>query len=78
MPAGVYSVEVSKPDVPPAVLGNALTIEQGGQANLVTKIVLPSFMTRHSISTIYVDYSNTGDVAMPARLSSMRPRNLGK
>ena len=39
-----------------------------GTANLVTHLVLPNEMGRHISSTIYVEYSNTGTVAMPAPL----------
>ena len=42
VPAGVYSVEATKPGVQPSKLANALTIDQGGEANLKTDIVLPS------------------------------------
>ena len=68
VPAGVYSVQVAKPGLSPAVLPNALTIDQGGQSNLKTDLVLPSVLGRHQPGTIYVDYTNTGDVAMPAPL----------
>ena len=68
VPAGVYSVQVAKPGLSPAVLPNALTIDQGGQSNLKTDLVLPSVLGRHQPATIYVDYTNTGDVAMPAPL----------
>ena len=71
VPAGVYTVEVSKPGVQPARLSNALTIDQGGGANLKTDIVVPSFLGRHALGTIYVDYANTGDVAMPAPLLTL-------
>ena len=75
VPAGVYSIEASKPGVQPAVLSNALTIDQGGARNLKTDIVLPSSMGYHAPATIYVDYANTGDIAMPAPLLTLGGSN---
>ena len=66
VPAGTYSVEVSQPDGSSAELANVFTMVQGGQANLVTNLIVPSDVGRHEVSTIYVEYSNTGDAAMPA------------
>ena len=71
VPAGVYTIQATKPGIQPAILSNALTIDQGGNANLKTDIVLPSFMGRHALATIYVEYTNTGDVAMPAPLLTL-------
>jgi YD repeat-containing protein len=71
VPAGVYSIEATKPGLPASKLNNALTIDQGGEAQLQTSVVLPSFLGVHSPGTIYVDYRNTGDVAMPAPLLTL-------
>jgi len=71
MAPGVYSILVSKPGVQPARLSDALTVDPGGAANLQTDIVLPSAMGRHQLATIYVEYSNTGDVPMFAPLLTL-------
>src|SRR5262249_31726174 len=68
VPAGVYSVVVTKADGSSATLDNAFTMVQGGRANLVTNLVVPNPIGRHIASTIYVQYSNAGDIAMPAPL----------
>ena len=39
-----------------------------GQANLETHLILPAAVGRHISSTFYVEYSNTGTVAMAAPL----------
>src|SRR5207244_2668250 len=56
-----------------ATLMSALTIDQGGHANLQADIILPNSMGYHIPATIYIEYSNTGDVAMPAPLLVFRP-----
>jgi hypothetical protein len=68
VPAGVYDVEASKPGIPPAALNDSLTIVQGGQAHLQTKLILPDAISSYLPATIYVQYSNTGNIAMPAPL----------
>ncbi len=68
VPAGTYSVEVVNGNGASVTLPNAFQMVQGGQAHLVTSIVVPNPVGYHIGSTIYVNYSNTGDVAMPAPL----------
>ncbi len=54
---------------------------QGGQANLVTKVILPNPMGRHIASVIYVQYSNTGTAPMPAPvlvLTGYAPAPVGR
>ena len=66
VPAGTYSVEVLNADNTSGTLPGVFTMVKGGLANLVTKLILPNPMGRHVASVIYVQYSNTGDAAMPA------------
>ena len=66
VPQGIYSVKVSHADGTSGQLPNAFTVNLPGQANLQTKLILPSTMGYHISSTIYVQYSNTGTAAMPA------------
>jgi RHS repeat-associated protein len=68
VPAGTYTVQVSKSGIAPASLPDAFVIDPGGQSNLQTQIILPNFLGRHATATLYVEYTNTGDVAMPAPL----------
>ncbi|MFI5460129.1 MAG: RHS repeat-associated core domain-containing protein [Isosphaerales bacterium] len=78
VPQGTYSVVVTSPGGQNASLGGAFTVAPPGSANLVTNLILPSTMGFHISSTIYVVYSNTGSVAMPAPLlllESSQPEN---
>ncbi len=68
LPADTYTVEVTKPGITPASIEGALTIDAAGQPNLVTNLIVPSAVGWHAPATLYVQYSNTGDVAMPAPL----------
>ena len=68
VPAGAYSLHLSQPDGDSATLTNAFQMIGGGQPNLVTHLIVPSFVGRHTLATIYVEYANTGEVAMPAPL----------
>ena len=68
IPSGVYSIEVNKPGLQPAILANALTIVQGGQAILQTSVIVPNPIGYHIPSTLYVKYSNVGNIPMAAPL----------
>jgi RHS repeat-associated protein len=68
VPQGVYSVEVTRAGDVTSTLPGAFTVLAQGSAQLETHLILPSEMGRHVSSTIYVEYSNTGSVAMPAPL----------
>jgi RHS repeat-associated protein len=67
LPADNYSVRVTNgasTDTLPA----ALTVTVGGQARLETNLILPTALRRTGLETLYVEYANTGDLAMPAPL----------
>jgi RHS repeat-associated protein len=66
VPAGIYTVRVTAADGSTANLPNAFTLVAGGKAVLTTNIIVPNPIGYHIASTIYVDYSNTGTVPMPA------------
>ncbi len=67
VPPGQYSVEVVEPQGGgSSTLPNSFTMVQGGKADLQTQIIVPNPVGYHEPSVIYVDYSNTGDLAMPA------------
>ena len=65
---GSYAVQVTRSDGTTAVLPGAFTVTAAGQANLQTQLILPADVGRHISSTFYVEYSNTGTVAMQAPL----------
>src|SRR5207245_178681 len=67
-PGGSYSVRAWRNAGGSAVLPGAFQMLAGGQARLETNLVLPSFVGRHAQATIYVEYANTGDAAIPAPL----------
>jgi RHS repeat-associated protein len=80
VPAGTYSVEVVNGDGSSGTLPGAFTMIQGGQPHLVTNIIVPNPIGNHIASTLYVEYTNTGDVAMPApllNLTAERPNPAG-
>jgi len=68
VPLGVYSVLVTSPRGGGNELTNSFQFTGGGQPKLVTNLVVPGFLGRHEPATIYVQYSNAGEAAMPAPL----------
>ena len=46
----------------------AITIVDGGKGVLETNLIMPEAIGYHWVSTLYVEYSNTGTAAMPAPL----------
>ncbi len=75
VPAGTYSIKVTQADLSSATLANAFTMVASGQAVLSTHLELPNPMSRHIAEVIYVDYANTGTVAMPAPLITLDATN---
>ncbi len=71
VPAGIYSVVVSLPDGASDQLINAFEVTQGIGAKLETNLIVPSRVGYHNVSTIWVEYANTGDAAMKAPLLSV-------
>ena len=45
---------------------NGFEVIEAQQARLETHLVLPQWFGRHAVATIYAEYKNTGNVAMPA------------
>ena len=68
VPQGTYSVVVQQDVSLSSTLAGSFTVTGSGMADLVTHMILPAQMGRHIASTIYIQYSNTGNVAMPAPL----------
>jgi|GEM_PF-1078754 len=69
VPAGVgYLVRITQPGKTDAELADALTVVAEGKAELAINLVLPERMGYHQLATIYVEYTNKGDIPMPAPL----------
>jgi RHS repeat-associated protein len=75
VPAGTYSIKVTQQDGASDQLANAFTMAATGKAILTTHLEIPNPMTRHIAETLYVDYSNTGTVAMAAPLLTLDATN---
>ncbi|MEQ1828473.1 MAG: pre-peptidase C-terminal domain-containing protein, partial [Pirellula sp.] len=71
LPTDTYSVRVNRGGNID-VLNSALQVTQGGQSRLETQLILPSALGRPTPATLYVEYANTGDLAMPAPLLSLQ------
>ena len=68
VPQGTYSVVVTNPGAESASLAGAFTVTAPEEAHFVSQLILPGEIGRHISSTFYVEYSNTGNEAMPAPL----------
>ena len=77
VPAGTYTVQVNNL-AGTSTLAGAFQVVTGGQAKLVTNVVVPSAVGRHVASTLMVEYRNDGDVAMPAPLLVLTATQNGK
>lgn len=67
-PVGTYSLRVSSPLWSTNTLANAFEVLPAGEAKLETSLIVPGQMGYHVTATIYVEYRNTGNAAMPAPL----------
>src|ERR1043166_2330790 len=67
-PPGTYSVHVHQTDSDDDTLANVFEMLPPGSAGLKTRLILPTRLGRHAVATIYVEYANTGNAAMPAPL----------
>jgi YD repeat-containing protein len=65
---GMYSVLATEPDGASDVLANGFTVSGAGAGQLDIQLVVPSVLGRHATATLYVDYANTGNEAIPAPL----------
>lgn len=65
---GAYSLRVSSPLWGTSTVANTFEVLPAGGAQLKTNLIVPSQLGYHGLATIYVEYSNTGNAAMPAPL----------
>ena len=77
VPSGHYSVRVENAEHEFAVLADAFEMLEAGQAQLVTNIVVPANVGYHEVATVYVEYANTGTLAMPAPLLEVTAEQNG-
>jgi RHS repeat-associated protein len=72
VPAGTYSVRVQKPGGISATLPNAVNVAPAGSPKFESRLVMPAALGRHATATIWIEYGNSGNVAMPAPLLVLR------
>jgi hypothetical protein len=65
---GMYSVLRHRAGGVSDVLTNGFTVTGAGAGKLDIQLVVPSVLGRHATATLYVDYANTGNEAIPAPL----------
>lgn len=70
LPVGTYAVRVTR-GTAVETLSGALQVTSG-TARLETNLILPNELGLHVAATLYVEYANTGDAAMPAPLLSLQ------
>ena len=78
VPAGNYDLYLFKPDGTIAQLTDAFEVLAGGEPKLKTNLILPSSLGYHTTATLYIEYSNTGDVAMLAPLLELHATQNGR
>lgn len=66
MPAGIYAMRVTRPDGASAERAAVLELLAGGLPRLQTRVDVPSTLGNHLPATVFVEYANHGDAAMPA------------
>ncbi len=66
VPDGTYTIAATQADGSSAQLPGAFTVLPGGKAVLKANLIAPQSMGATAHATLYVQYSNTGTVAMPA------------
>ncbi len=75
IPVGDYSLRVTSEGKSAEL---PFTVFAGGTPNLKTKIIVPQTVGYHGIATIWVEYENTGDAAMPAPLLEVSGIQTGR
>ena len=67
-PWGGTRVRVARADGTSSDMPGTFEVTSGNQPKLEANLILPDALGFHQLGTIYLEYSNTGDVAMPAPL----------
>ncbi|MCB0029632.1 MAG: hypothetical protein KDE28_17080, partial [Anaerolineales bacterium] len=66
VPPGVYGLRVTRTNGASNLLDQAIKIVPDGVPGFETNLVVPAVIGRGILSTLYVEYANRGDVAIPA------------
>ena len=78
VPPGLYTVRVSQPDGDVSSLTNAFTLQPGAEAKLETRVIVPAQVGYHALATIWVEYQNSGNAAMPSPLLELGATQNGQ
>ena len=65
IPVGTYTLRVTNGSSSAAL---PFTVFAGGAPKLTTKLIVPRTVGYHAVATLWVEYANEGDAAMPAPL----------
>jgi len=68
VPVGMYALRVSSPTWGTNALAKAFEVLPASAPKLETGLIVPSQLGYHHVATIYVEYRNIGNAAMPAPL----------
>jgi RHS repeat-associated protein len=68
VPVGLYDVRVHRSDGGSAELAGGFRVVEGSGPRLFTRLIAPGNTGIHALATLYVEYGNEGDEAMPAPL----------
>jgi PKD repeat protein len=71
IPVGKYDIKIANQSGE-YVMEKGFEVIEGDEAKLETNLVLPGALGRHAVATLYVEYKNTGNIAMPAPLLILR------
>jgi len=78
VPVGRYALRVSRVGADTSELADAFEAVSIGGAKLETNLIVPAQLGYHTVATIYVEYRNTGNSAMPAPLLVLTATQNGK
>jgi len=78
VPPGVYAAKVNRMDGHTAELSSAFEMVAGGEADLRTRVVFPAQVGYHQLATIYIEYTNSGSITLPAPLLALTPSQNGR
>ena len=78
VPVGRHSVRLVRAGGQASELADAFEMIAGGKARLEANVIFPSRLGYHQLATLYLEYANLGDVAMPAPLLALTPTQKGR
>lgn len=78
VPIGDYAVRVYREANSYVQLPGAFTLTPGSEAAIDTRLVLPQSFGYHQLATIYIEYENTGELAMPSPLLHLKAEQNGR